>query len=245
MGGGGLRTGEFEYVVIVTDPRLLIALKEVLDGNRLPYRVPKDLREECSKNPRNAFYPRRALIADEQGLRLLAAACGKARYDAVQVVRSPSALLEALLSAFCLAHPQLRGRLEACKEAVVGVDAGSRAAIAVMVAGRPVVTEKVALSSLARELRRILDQAPCDEVVVKIGEQSLKLIGTQLIERAIASSCAKHVRVKVVPESKTSKPPLAYEGTGDPDLDAAINIALRDGVELLGTRPPRREGVPR
>lgn len=119
-----------------------------------------------------------------------------------------------------VAKRTLKGK-DKCKKLIVGIDPGKRPGLAVIGDGDILSTAQVSSPEKVAEIvDRALKSYPSEEIIVRIGH------GDTTHRNRIINSLSKFkLRIEISDETRTTKI------SDSPDIDAAIDIALKQGQE--------------
>jgi hypothetical protein len=122
-----------------------------------------------------------------------------------------------------IAQRTLKGK-EAYHKMIIGIDPGKRPGIAIIGDGEIVATAQVSSPEKVKErIFRALKSYPSEEIIVRIGHGD-----TTHRNRIINSLSSLHLKIEISDESRTTRI------SDSPDIDAAIDIALKSGIEAKG-----------
>lgn len=122
-----------------------------------------------------------------------------------------------------IARRTLKGK-EKCKILIIGIDPGKRPGLAVIGDGEILSTAQVSSPEKVKEIvSRAIRSYPADETVVRIGH------GDTTHRNRIINSLSKFgLKIEISDETRTTRI------SDTPDIDAAIDIALKSGIEARG-----------
>lgn len=122
-----------------------------------------------------------------------------------------------------IARRILKGK-EKCKKLIIGIDPGKRPGLAVIGDGEILSTSQVSSPEKVKEIvERAIKSYPSDETVIRIGHGD-----TTHRNRIINSLSKLKLKIEISDETRTTRI------SETPDIDAAIEIALKSGVEAKG-----------
>lgn len=210
----GFSSAKEELKVIVCDPRLMRRFRELASLFKIEYSVPKDPEGTVEGG---------IVIADQECAELF-----KIRSDTIHLVTSNN-LLDTIL--------RLRG-INKVKVLIVGLDPGARLAFAIFADDVLIDTGHVTnYTNFIERLDSLVNELKPEKVIVKVGMPSTQEYYTWLSSLLI-ELIDRTFDVYLVEETKTSYPPIReFPGinyTRSKDIDAAINIALREGIKVGG-----------
>jgi hypothetical protein len=117
-----------------------------------------------------------------------------------------------------IAERKLKGK-EKCKRLIIGIDPGKRPGLAVIGDGEILNTSQVSSPEKVKEIvSRAIKSYPSEETIVRIGHGD-----TTHRNRIINSLSEFKLRIEISDETRTTKI------SDSPDIDAAIDIALKEG----------------
>jgi hypothetical protein len=123
-----------------------------------------------------------------------------------------------------IAQRTLKGK-DKFKKLMIGIDPGERPGLAVIGDGEVLLTQQVASPEEVKYVvERALTSYPADESIIRIGHGD-----TTHRNRIINSLRNFNIKIEISDESRTTKI------CETPDIDAAIDIALKSGFEARGT----------
>jgi len=201
--------------VALCDPRLMRSFREVAERLRIVYTVPRAHDKVVSAD---------IVIIDDECLEMF-----KVDAQAAYLVSSSEDVTRV---AYEVAGVRQENVL------LVGIDIGSQIAYVAIVGGTIIDKGKVRSPELLTlKIRNIRNElGGVREVIVKVGIPESSLydeVLEELIELLLKSGC----KVYAVDENGTSSKPLPVlkrmVGEGDADINAAVNIALRDGTLVV------------
>ena len=119
-----------------------------------------------------------------------------------------------------IARRTLKGK-EKCKKLIIGIDPGKRPGLALIGDGEILSTAQVSSPEKVKEIvGRALRSYPADETVIRIGH------GDTTHRNRIINSLSKFgLKIEISDETRTT------HISDTPDIDAAIDIALKSGIE--------------
>lgn len=122
-----------------------------------------------------------------------------------------------------IAKRTLKGK-EKCKRLIIGIDPGKRPGLAIIGDGEILSTAQVSSpEKVGGIVGRALKSYPADEIIVRIGH------GDTTHRNRIINTLSKFkLRIEISDETRTTRI------SESPDIDAAINIALKQGQEAKG-----------
>jgi hypothetical protein len=122
-----------------------------------------------------------------------------------------------------IAQRTLKGK-EKYQNLIIGIDPGKRPGIAIMGDGEILATAQVSSpENVFERVARAIKSYPAEESVIRIGHGD-----TTHRNRIINSLSQFGLKIEIADESRTTRISEA------PDIDAAIDIALKNGVEAKG-----------
>lgn len=122
-----------------------------------------------------------------------------------------------------IAKRKLKGK-EKCKRLIIGIDPGKRPGLAIIGDGEILSTAQVSSpEKVGGIVGRALKSYPAEEIMVRIGH------GDTTHRNRIINALSKFkLRIEISDETRTTRI------SESPDIDAAINIALKRGQEAKG-----------
>ncbi len=119
-----------------------------------------------------------------------------------------------------IAKRRLKGK-DICNKLIIGIDPGKRPGVAIFGDGEILSTAQVSSPEKVKEIvGRALKSYPANETIVRIGH------GDTTHRNRIINSLSKfRLKIEISDETKTTRI------SDSPDIDAAINIALKQGRE--------------
>jgi hypothetical protein len=122
-----------------------------------------------------------------------------------------------------IAQRNLKGK-ESYEKLIIGIDPGKRPGIAIIGDGEILATAQVSSpENVKQRIFRALKSYPANERVIRIGHGD-----TTHRNRIINSLSSLGVKIEISDETRTTRI------SETPDIDAAIDIALKSGVEAKG-----------